>query len=178
MPGTRPQIVVSPPSFALTDDVHMHIVLVEPEIPQNAGSVARLCAGARAWLHFVEPTGFILADRYLKRAGLDYWPAVRLSVHPSLDALEAMLPRERTWLLTKRGRTLYREASLPQGTVFVFGRESAGLPQAFCDRWDDRQLRIPTTSDVRSLNLANAVGIVAWEALRQLEWAGETPMES
>ena len=178
MPAQRPQIVLSPPSFAHDEAIHMHIVLVEPEIPQNAGSVARLCAGARAWLHFVEPTGFVLADRYLKRAGLDYWPSVRLSVHESLEQIEAILPRDRTWILTKNGRTIYREAPMPHGTVLVFGRESSGLPQSFCDRWADRSLRIPTSANVRSLNLANCVGIVGWEALRQQDWAGETPMSS
>ncbi|MCB9507604.1 MAG: tRNA (cytidine(34)-2'-O)-methyltransferase [Myxococcales bacterium] len=156
----------------------MHVVLVEPEIPQNTGSIARLCAATRAWLHLVEPLGFVLEDRYLRRAGLDYWPGVRLSVHRSLDALEAMLPRERAHLFTKRATTLHTEARYSRGDVLVFGRETRGLDEALLERFSDRLVRIPTSSEVRSINLANAASVGAYEVLRQLEWPGESPAES
>ena len=169
-------IQLTPPAF---DDPcpTMHVVLVHPEIPQNTGNIARLCAGTDAWLHVVEPLGYTLEDRYLRRAGLDYWPGVRLSKHPSLDALEAMLPRERTWLFSKRGEALYRDHAMPRGTVLVFGCETKGLPPEFTARWRDRCVRLPTTGKVRSLNLANSVGIAAYEVLRQADWRGETPMD-
>ena len=177
---TDRQIRPVPPDFSLEGlgDLRMHVVLVHPEIPQNTGNIARLCAGTDAWLHLVEPLGYVLEDRYLRRAGLDYWPGVRLSVHESLDALEPMLPRDRTWLFTKHADALYREAPLTRGAVLVFGCETKGLPDAFSTRWAGQRLRLPTTSKVRSLNLANAVAIGAYESLRQQGWGGEAPMPS
>lgn len=174
------QIVTTAPDFGLGALGHsiLHVVLVTPEIPQNTGSIARLCAGTRSWLHLVEPLGYALEDRYLKRAGLDYWPGVRLSVHPSLEALEALLPRERAVLFTKRADSTYLDARYTPGTVLVFGCETRGLPPDFVERHAARAVRIPTSSEVRSLNLSNAVSIGVYEGLRQLGWAGETPMES
>lgn len=173
-------IVISEPDFDLTaaPPSRLHVVLVNPEIPQNTGSVARLCAGARAWLHLVEPLGFVLSDRYLKRAGLDYWPGVRLSVHPSLEALEAVLPLERTWAFTKQAEQLHTDVRYPDGAVLVFGRETRGLDQAFVERHAERLVRIPTSSEIRSLNLANSVAVGVYEVLRQQGWRGETPMPS
>lgn len=174
------QIVTSKPDFSLDalDGVMLHVVLVHPEIPQNTGSIARLCAGTRTWLHLVEPLGYKLEDRYLKRAGLDYWPGVRLSVHRDLASLEAMLPAERTWLFSKTGERSYLEVPLAAGSVLVYGCETRGLPDAFVERYADRLVRIPTSSAVRSLNLSNSVAIGVYEGLRQIGWAGETPMES
>lgn len=161
-------IVQTLPDFSLSApcDVNYHIVLVEPEIPQNTGSVARLAAATHAWLHIVQPIGFALEDRYLKRAGLDYWPNVMFSVHESLAALEALLPRERTYLFTKRARRSFWAAEMGRGSVLVFGRESQGLPAAFVERWQAETVSIPTTRGVRSLNLATAVGIGGYEVVR------------
>lgn len=171
-------IVLTPPSFAPGDlsPCNLHVVLVEPEIPQNTGNIARLCAATRAWLHLVEPLGFVLEDRYLRRAGLDYWPGVRMSVHASVASLEAMLPSDRTFLFTKKAERLYTAPRFARGDVLVFGRETRGLDEAFVDRHAGRLLRLPTSSEVRSLNLANSVAIATYEALRQLDWGGETPM--
>lgn len=170
----------TPPDFSLDalGDIAFHIVLVTPEIPQNTGNIARLCAGARAWLHLVEPLGYKLEDRYLKRAGLDYWPSVRLSVHPSLDSLLAMMPMDRARLFTKTGDDLYRTPTYTRGDILVYGCETKGLPAALTDAHRDRCVRIPTSGHVRSLNLANSVAIGAYEVLRQLDWEGETPMPS
>ena len=174
------RIVISDPDFSeeALGELWMHIVLVTPEIPQNSGSIARLCAATKAWMHVVKPLGYVLEDRYLKRAGLDYWPNVRLSMHESLEALEAILPRERTWLFTKGGQALYRDVAYPRGAVLVFGRESSGLPEAFVERWAAQTTRLPTSRWVRSLNLANSVSIAAYEVLRQHDWPGEDPMTS
>ena len=163
-------IVETLPNFDVgaSPDVNLHIVLVEPEIPQNTGSVARLAAATHAWLHIVKPIGFALEDRYLKRAGLDYWPNVTLSVHESLESLEAMLPQGRTYLFTKQASRSYWDAGMERGSVLVFGRESKGLPPAFVARWSGHEVSIPTTSGVRSLNLATAVGIGGYEVVRRI----------
>ena len=137
-----------------------------------------MCAGARAWLHLVRPLSFQLEDRYLKRAGLDYWPSVRLSVHDDLSSLERMLPGARTLLFTKRADPILWDRSYVRGEVLVFGAETTGLPRPFLERWKERTVRIPTSSDVRSLNLSNSVAIATYEGLRQFGWAGENPMGS
>jgi tRNA (cytidine/uridine-2'-O-)-methyltransferase len=171
-------ITVTPPRFDPPElgGAERHVVLVTPEIPQNTGNVARLCAGSDTWLHLVEPLGFELSDRYLRRAGLDYWPGVRLSVHRSLDALEAALPHGRTWWFTKHAGRLHSDVTYAPGSVLVFGRETAGLDDDVLARHADYTVRIPTTSRVRSLNLANSVAIGIYELIRQSEWRGEIPM--
>lgn len=150
-------------------DVPLHVALVEPEIPPNTGNVARLCAATGCALHLVEPLGFAIGDRELKRAGLDYWPHVRLTVHPSLDAfLEATAARSR-WFISTRGSKHYGEATFARGDVLVFGKETRGLPAELLERYPDRALRIPMRNDsVRSLNLSTSVGIVTYAALQRL----------
>jgi tRNA (cytidine/uridine-2'-O-)-methyltransferase len=147
----------------------LHIVLVEPQIPPNTGNVARLCAATGCALHLVEPLGFSIDDRALKRAGLDYWDALRVVVHPSLDAFFAELAPERCWLLSTRATHSYRDAPFARGDALVFGKETAGLPGEVLAAHPDRALRIPMRAGaVRSINLATAVGIVAYEALATL----------
>lgn len=165
IPRTPPEFRV--PTAHDPDAPKLHVVLVHPEIPPNTGSIARLCAATRTWLHLVEPLGYELDDRHLKRAGLDYWPNVRLSVHASLEDLEAMLPWDRTWLFSKRASHLYTDAQIPDGSVLVFGCESKGLPDKWVAKHEERALRIPTTGDVRSLNLAQAAAVAVYEHIRQ-----------
>ena len=146
----------------------MNIVLVEPEIPQNTGSVARLCAATETPLHLVGRLGFSLEDRYLKRAGLDYWPFVRLSVHPSWEEFRAQTRPERLFAFSSHGAESYSRIRFRPDDWLVFGGETRGLPDALRDElaplW-----RIPMIgSGVRSLNLANAASIVLYEGLRQL----------
>jgi tRNA (cytidine/uridine-2'-O-)-methyltransferase len=150
-------------------DAPLHIVLVEPQIPPNTGNVARLCAATGCALHLVEPLGFRIDDRELKRAGLDYWDALDVVLHPSLDAFFALHPPGRAWLLSTRATRGYRGASFAYGDALVFGKETAGLPAAVLSAHPDRALRIPMrTGAVRSINLATSVGIVAYEALATL----------
>jgi len=151
-------------------DTGLHLVLCQPEIPGNTGNIARLCAGADIWLHLVEPLGFELDNRYLKRAGLDYWPHVKLSVHPDFAAVADHFPEQRLHLFTKRAHTRYTDIEVQPGTVFVFGRETRGLDDAILRQYEDRLYRIPITDHVRSLNLANACSVVTYEGLRQLDW--------
>lgn len=154
-------------------DAPLHIVLVEPEIPPNTGNVARLCAATGCALHLVEPLGFRIDDRELKRAGLDYWDALGVVVHPSLAALREAFPPERLWLLSTRASRTYAEAPFAHGDVLVFGKETAGLPQSLLDEFPERALRIPMRRGaVRSINLATAVGVVTYAALERLGFPG------
>ncbi|MDD2942554.1 MAG: tRNA (uridine(34)/cytosine(34)/5-carboxymethylaminomethyluridine(34)-2'-O)-methyltransferase TrmL [bacterium] len=148
----------------------MNIVLFEPEIPQNTGNIGRLCVATNSRLHLIEPLGFELSDRYLKRAGLDYWQYVDLKIHPSLEAFyqsEALTPSEH-FCLSKKADKLYTEVALTSSDYFMFGRETKGLPDEILSAYPERNLRIPIFHNgVRSLNLANSVSIIAYEAIRQ-----------
>jgi tRNA (cytidine/uridine-2'-O-)-methyltransferase len=154
-------------------DAPLHVVLVEPEIPPNAGNVARLCAATGCALHLVEPLGFRIDDRELKRAGLDYWDALGVVVHPSLDAFLTAFANRRLWLLSTRATRSYAEADFARGDAIVLGKETAGLPQALLDAHPDRALRIPMRPGaVRSINLSTAAGIVTYAALDRLGFPG------
>jgi tRNA (cytidine/uridine-2'-O-)-methyltransferase len=146
----------------------LHVVLVEPEIPPNTGNIGRLCLAADAHLHLVEPLGFSLDDKALRRAGLDYWPEVRVTVWPSLDALQAAHPAARWWYLTTKSRRSYWDAAFSDGDFLVFGRETRGLPEPLLAANPGHTLTIPMAENARSLNLATATGIVLYEALRQI----------
>mgnify|MGYP001048542886 FL=1 len=154
----------------------LHIVLVEPEIPPNCGNIARTCAATGSRLHLVEPLGFDVSDRAVKRAGLDYWHLVQVSVHPDLDALFALHPEaaEDLWLATTKAPRAYSEARFSPDCWLFFGRETAGLPLAFRERHRDRCVRLPMVSGARSLNLANSAAILVYEALRQNGFPGLT----
>ena len=147
----------------------MQVVLYEPEIPPNTGSVARLCAATLTPLHLIEPLGFKIDDKHLKRAGLDYWEFVDLHVHQSWQHfLDAAAPRSLLFF-SKRATKSYSAVRYDESDFLVFGPETRGLPQAFIDSDPERVLRIPMMgTGVRSLNLSNAVSIVLYEGLRQL----------
>ena len=154
-------------------DAPLHVVLVEPQIPPNTGNVARLCAATGCALHLVEPLGFRIDDRELKRAGLDYWDALGVIVHPSLDALLEAFPPQRLWLLSTRATRSYADAEFARGDALVFGKETAGLPQALIDAYPDCALRIPMRAGaVRSINLSTAAGVVTYAALGRLGFPG------
>lgn len=151
----------------------MELVLVHPEIPHNTGCVARLGAALGLRLNLVEPLGFSLEDRYLKRAGLDYWPMVDLVVHPDWEAAADSLSRtsevslaQRLRLFTARGGGSVFETSFEENDILCFGNESQGLPQELLARYPDRRVYVPIRSDVRSLNLANVVCLGAYTAMR------------
>lgn len=150
----------------------MHIVLVHPEIPHNTGCVARTAAATGVALHLVEPLGYSLEDRYLKRAGLDYWPLVDLCVHPDWDfavaALEATSARplgERIHLFSSRGGTALFDVPFEADDILVFGREADGLPPTLLARYPQRRVLIPISKQVRSLNLAASVAVATYTAL-------------
>jgi len=149
-----------------------HVVLVRPEIPQNTGSIARLAAATRTRLHLVGPLGFSLEDRYLKRAGLDYWPLVDLRTYAGwgeFDALFDSAHSRRFKYFSTHAKKSYLDAEYQPGDFLVFGSETKGLGAEFLDTRRDASYRIPIFEPgVRSLNLANAVSIVVYEALRQM----------
>jgi len=153
--------------------VPLHIAMVEPEIPPNTGNVARLCAATGCALHLVEPLGFSIDDRELKRAGLDYWHNVALVVHPSLNAFLEATGSLTRWFFSTRATRRYDEAVFATGDVLVFGKETKGLPRELIESNADRALRIPMREDsVRSINLSTAVGIATYAALAKIGFPG------
>jgi len=150
----------------------LNIVLVEPEIPMNTGNIARTCAATRSRLHLVEPLGFDISDRAVKRAGLDYWHMVDLRVYSSLEDLFAKNEITDLWLATTKAPQDYTNARFQADSWLFFGKETAGLPLWFREAHAQRCVRIPMRPDARSLNLANSVAILTYEALRQLDFPG------
>ncbi|NLX90508.1 MAG: tRNA (cytidine(34)-2'-O)-methyltransferase [Firmicutes bacterium] len=152
----------------------MHIVLVEPEIPQNTGNIARTCVMTNSTLHLVGKLGFSLEDRYLRRAGLDYWKHLKLYRYADFDELRRSYPQNAFYFLSTRARgKIYTDVRFGFEDFLVFGKETAGLPDEMLEKWQDRCLRIPMVKGIpRSLNLANSVALVLYEALRQQGFPG------
>ncbi len=149
-----------------------HVVLVEPEIPPNTGNIARLCAATCCPLHLVGKLGFSIDEHAVRRAGLDYWHLVEVHTHPDLESaragIRAVTPREpRLWFFSGKATRSYLDVDFSFGDAFVFGKESTGLPDSLLEQHPDSVVGIPTLGPVRSLNLANAVAIVVFEALRR-----------
>lgn len=151
-----------------------HVVLYEPEIAANTGNIARTCAATGCRLHLIEPLGFTVSDRYLKRAGLDYWQHVDLEVHASLSVFLEHHPqaRDRLILFTTKARRTYDRITYHPGAYFLYGKETSGLPDDVLALFPKNQVRIPMLPGVRSLNLGNSVALSIYEALRQLNFPG------
>ena len=148
----------------------LNIVLVEPEIPQNCGNIARTCAATGSVLHLVKPLGFDISEKAVKRAGLDYWHLVDVRVYENLADFFAKNEIKQMWCLSTKAPRCYTEAAFQEGCYLLFGKETKGLPEDFLDAHYDQCVRIPMRAEARSLNLSNAVAITAFEALRQLEF--------
>ena len=151
------------------------IALIEPQIPPNTGNIARLSAATETTLHLIEPLGFDLDDPRLRRAGLDYWDAVDLWVHPTWRAFRDAVARDRCLYFTSHATRSYLEAPWRTNSVLVFGSETQGMPERIREKHPDQLFRIPMGAAVRSLNLATAVGIVLYEAVRQLRLTIDAP---
>lgn len=149
----------------------INIVLIEPEIPQNCGNIARTCAATRSRLHLVRPLGFDISDRAVKRAGLDYWHMVDISVYDGIDEFFRKNPDIDLWLATTKAQHSYAEAQFREGCWLLFGKETAGLPEWLREKYPERCIRLPMRPDARSLNLANSVAVLCYEALRQTGFA-------
>ena len=150
----------------------INIVLHEPEIPQNAGNIARTCAATGTALHMVRPLGFEVSDKYLKRAGLDYWDLVNISYYDSFDELQAKFPNARFFFFTTKARRRHSDVAFQDGDFLVFGKETKGLPEELLMKNEETCLRIPMDARARSLNLSNSAAIAVYEALRQTDFKG------
>ena len=148
----------------------LNIVLVEPEIPQNCGNIARTCAATGCRLHLIRPLGFDISEKAVRRAGLDYWHMVEVKDYESLDDFYAKNDVKQMWCLSTKAPRCYTEAAFEDGCYLFFGKETKGLPEEFLQQHETQCVRIPMRSDARSLNLSNAVAITVFEALRQLEF--------
>lgn len=145
----------------------LNIVLVEPEIPQNTGNIARTCAATGARLHIVEPMGFKPDDRLLKRAGLDYWHLLDITYYKNLDDFFERNKKGEFYFFTTKGRKVYSDVNYPDNAYIVFGKETKGLPEELLLKYPTRAVRVPMIGRARSLNLSNTVALAAYEVLRQ-----------
>lgn len=150
----------------------MQIVLVEPEIPQNTGNIARTCAATGSLLHLVGPMGFSIEDKWVKRAGLDYWHLVNVQRHANLEELQAVFPNSTFWYLSTKARQCYSDVAFGPDDFLVFGKETKGLPEELLAAHQQYTIRVPMRDEARSLNLANTVALVLYEALRQQGYPG------
>ena len=150
----------------------LNIVLVEPEIPQNCGNIARTCAATGCRLHLVRPLGFDISEKAVKRAGLDYWHLVDVRDYENLADFFAKNDVQRMWCLSTKAPRRYTEAVFQEGDYLFFGKETKGLPEDFLEQHRDSCIRLPMREEARSLNLSNSVAIAVYEALRQLDFAG------
>ena len=150
----------------------LNIVLVEPEIPQNCGNIARTCAATGCRLHLIRPLGFDISEKAVRRAGLDYWSMVEVRDYENLADFFTKNDVKQMWCLSTKAPRCYTEASFAEDCYLFFGKETKGLPESFLDEHYDECIRIPMKSDARSLNLSNAVAITVFEALRQLSFPG------
>lgn len=146
----------------------LNVVLVEPEIPQNAGNIARTCAVTGCKLHLVKPLGFEVSDKYLKRAGLDYWHLVEICYHDSIEEImDKFYNGHNFWFFSTKAKHIHSDVSYNDGDFLVFGKETKGLPESLLQKNYDRCVRIPMMNETRSLNLSNSVCVGVYEALRQ-----------
>jgi tRNA (cytidine/uridine-2'-O-)-methyltransferase len=150
--------------------VSFNIVLVEPEIPQNTGNIARTCVVAGATLHLIKPLGFELDEKQARRAGMDYWKSADVKVYENLDAFFEINKNQRFFLASTKAKITHSEAKFEKGDFILFGKETKGLPEELIFSNYDKAIRIPMGKDQRSLNLSNAVAIVLYEALRQNDY--------
>ena len=150
----------------------LNIVLVEPEIPQNCGNIARTCAATGARLHLIHPLGFDVSEKAVKRAGLDYWHLVQVFEYENLEDFFQRNQVQQMWCLSTKAPRSYTEADFQDECYLFFGKETKGLPEDFLEMHRDACIRLPMRQEARSLNLSNAVAITVYEALRQLDYPG------
>ncbi|MFI4871414.1 MAG: tRNA (cytidine(34)-2'-O)-methyltransferase [Phycisphaerales bacterium JB061] len=155
-----------------------HVVLHEPEIPNNTGNIGRTCVATGSGLHLIEPLGFDIDEKACRRAGLDYWPRLSLRTHADFDAYASATPGARRWMLSTKGGSLVYDADLRPGDHLVFGKESRGLPGEILERAGDRLLRLPMMPGERSLNLSSTVCTVLYEGVRQCLARGEAELDT
>ena len=150
----------------------IHIVLHEPEIPANTGNIGRTCVAAGASLHLIEPLGFQISEKAVRRAGLDYWPKLDVTTYVNFQDFLEKNPGAKIYMATTKAKKIYTEVRFEEDCYIMFGKESAGIPEEILVDYEETCIRIPMIGDIRSLNLGNSVAIVLYEALRQQGFAG------
>lgn len=150
----------------------LNIVLLEPEIPANTGNIGRTCVAANARLHLIEPLGFRLNEKNLKRAGMDYWDNLNVTTYINYEDFQKKNPGAKIYMATTKARKIYTEVSYEPDCYIMFGKESAGIPEEILTDHEDECIRIPMAGEIRSLNLGNSAAIVLYEALRQNGFSG------
>ena len=148
--------------------INFHIVLYQPEIPANTGNIGRLCVGTNSMLHIIKPMRFLLTDKLVKRAGLDYWDKLSLKIHDSLDDFLTEFHDSNIYFCTTKTESNYTDRNYAKGDVFIFGPESRGIPEDILEKYNKQNITIPMSSQIRSINLSNSVAIVIYEAWRQI----------
>ena len=152
------------------DQLNFHVALYNPEIPANTGNIGRICVGCNSKLHLIKPMRFLLTDKYLKRAGLDYWQDLDLQFHENLEEFLNHFRDHNIFLCTTKGKKNYTDVSYQQGDLLLFGPETKGLPAELLERYPDNTIKIPMSDKIRSLNLSNSVAVILYEAWRQLSF--------
>lgn len=152
--------------------INLNIVLLEPEIPQNTGNIARTCACTGADLHLIKPLGFSLDEKYLKRAGLDYWNMLNVHVHENFEDFRSKYPDKKIYMATTKSRKTHADVEYEKDSFIMFGKESAGIPEDILIDYKETSVRIPMSNAARSLNLSNSVAVILYEALRQHDFDG------
>lgn len=150
----------------------MHIILHQPEIPANTGNIGRTCVATGTTLHLIEPLGFHLDEKSIKRAGMDYWDKLDVTRYINFEEFQEKHPGAKIWYATTKAKRIYTEASFGKDDYIMFGKESAGIPEELLVKHEETCIRIPMLTEIRSLNLSNAVAIVLYEALRQNDFIG------
>ena len=150
----------------------MHIILLQPEIPANTGNIGRTCVATGTTLHLIEPLGFHLDEKSIKRAGMDYWERLDVTRYINFEEFRERHPNAKIWYATTKAKRLYTEAVFGKDDFIMFGKESAGIPEELLVEHEETCIRIPMLDEIRSLNLSNAAAIVLYEALRQNDFAG------
>lgn len=151
-----------------SSEINFHIVLYQPEIPANTGNIGRICVGSNSMLHIIKPMRFLLTDKYVKRAGLDYWDKLSLNIHDSLDDFIAEYPDNNIYFCTTKTESNYTDRKFKKGDIFIFGPESKGIPEDILEKYQKQNITIPMSSQIRSINLSNSVAIIIYEAWRQI----------
>lgn len=149
------------------DKLNFHIALFSPEIPANTGNIGRICVGCNSMLHLIKPIRFLLTDKQLKRAGLDYWDNLLLEIHEDMEKFLQYSEMGNVYFCTTKGKHNYADLTYRKGDFFLFGPETKGLPEDLLNRFKDRTIKIPMSENIRSLNLANSVSVIIYEAWRQ-----------
>ncbi|MDD6154803.1 MAG: tRNA (cytidine(34)-2'-O)-methyltransferase [Eubacteriales bacterium] len=150
----------------------INIVMYQPEIPYNTGNIGRTCVASGSRLHLIRPLGFVLSDKYIKRAGMDYWPRLDMTVHDCYEDFRKSVGDKKVWLATTKAHQVYTDVEFGPDDYIMFGPESSGIPEQILVDHEEDCIRIPMMENERSLNLCNSVAIVLYEALRQNGWPG------